>query len=81
MHTEERKVIVRAFVEQAQCRGNLAAIDAFLSPEFVTGNRVAFDVVDVLRVERGQILEHWCVVDRLALLQGVGALPAPVAAS
>jgi len=42
-----------------------------------TGNHVAFDVIDILRVVDGKIHEHWCVVDRLALLAGVGAVPAP----
>ena len=41
-----------------------------------TGNRVSFDIIDILRVEDGKLLEHWCVVDQLALMRGVGALPA-----
>ena len=40
-----------------------------------TGNRVSFDIIDMLRVEGGKLLEHWCVVDQLALLRGVGAIP------
>lgn len=40
-----------------------------------TGNRVSFDIIDILRVEDGKLLEHWCVVDQLTLLRGVGAIP------
>src|SRR4029078_4246013 len=42
-----------------------------------TGNRVAFDVIDILRLRDGKPVEHWNVVDQLALLRGVGALPKP----
>jgi steroid delta-isomerase-like uncharacterized protein len=42
-----------------------------------TGNPVSFDVIDILRVRNGQLVEHWNVVDALALLTQVGAVPAP----
>jgi predicted ester cyclase len=42
-----------------------------------TGREVQIEVIDIVRVERGQIIEHWNVVDRLGLLQQLGALPAP----
>ena len=35
MSTEQNKVIVRQFVEEAQSQGNLGAIDEFMIPEFV----------------------------------------------
>jgi predicted ester cyclase len=34
---------------------------------------------DIVRIEGGQIVEHWNVVDRLALLQQLGAAPEPAA--
>ncbi len=133
MSTEENKRTVRAFVAEAQCRGNLGAIDAYLAPDFVdhspapglpgnrdgvralfsalwaafpdlqatihdqvaegdkvatrktlsgthdgpflglppTGKRVSFDVIDILRLADGKVLERWCVVDQLALLRAV----------
>jgi predicted ester cyclase len=133
MSTEENKQTVRAFVVKAQCRGNLAAIDDYLAPEFVdhspapglpgnregvralfsalwaafpdlqatihdqvaegdkvatrktlsgthegpllglppTGRRVSFDVIDIVRLAEGKMLERWCVVDQLALVRGV----------
>jgi predicted SnoaL-like aldol condensation-catalyzing enzyme len=35
MTAENNKALVRRFVEEAQCRHNLAAVDEYLSPEFV----------------------------------------------
>jgi predicted ester cyclase len=37
--------------------------------------------MDVVRVAGGRIVEHWGVVDRLGLLQQLGALPEPQAAT
>jgi steroid delta-isomerase-like uncharacterized protein len=42
-----------------------------------TGREVQIEVIDIVRVEGGQIVEHWNVVDRLGLLQQLGALDAP----
>ena len=42
-----------------------------------TGNPVAFDVIDIVRVRDGQLVEHWNVVDALVLMQQVGAVPTP----
>ena len=40
-----------------------------------TGNAVRFDVIDVLTVREAKMREHWNVVDGLALMIGVGAVP------
>lgn len=40
-----------------------------------TGNAVRFDVIDILTVRDGRMREHWNVVDGLALMIGVGAVP------
>jgi predicted ester cyclase len=37
-----------------------------------TGRAVEFEVIDIVRVEGGRIVEHWNVVDRLGLLQQLG---------
>jgi steroid delta-isomerase-like uncharacterized protein len=42
-----------------------------------TGQPVAFDVIDVLRLRDGKITDHWNIVDQLALLRQIGAIPAP----
>lgn len=41
-----------------------------------TGREVTIEVIDIVRVENGQIVEHWNVVDRLGLLSQLGAIPA-----
>jgi predicted ester cyclase len=42
-----------------------------------TGREVEILVMDLVRIEDGRIVEHWNVVDRLGLLQQLGAIPAP----
>lgn len=130
---ERNKRTVRVFVAATQCRGDLAAIDTYLAPDFVdhspaaglpptrdgvrmlfsalwaafpdlqatihdqvaegdkvvtrktlsgthdgpflgappTGNHVSFEVIDILRLANGKVVERWSVVDQLALLRGV----------
>jgi predicted ester cyclase len=46
-----------------------------------TGREVEIAVIDVVRVRDGRIAEHWNVVDRLGLLEQLGALPAPAGAA
>lgn len=41
-----------------------------------TGRKVRFDVMDIVRIAGGQIVEHWGVVDQLGLLRQLGAVPA-----
>ena len=38
-----------------------------------TGNRVSFEVIDILRLAEGKVLERWCVIDQLALLRVIRA--------
>jgi predicted ester cyclase len=46
-----------------------------------TGREVEIAVIDVVRVRDGRIAEHWNVVDRLGLLEQLGALPAAAGAA
>jgi steroid delta-isomerase-like uncharacterized protein len=39
-----------------------------------TGQAVRFDVMDIVRLEDGQIVEHWGVVDQAGLLRQLGVL-------
>jgi predicted ester cyclase len=39
-----------------------------------TGRTVRFDVMDIVRLDGGQIIEHWGVVDQLGLLRQLGVL-------
>ncbi len=43
------------------------------------GTRVQIGLIDIVRLVDGQVVEHWNVVDTLALLQQVGAIPGPQA--
>lgn len=38
-----------------------------------SGTEVAFDVIDIVRIQGGQIREHWNVVDAMALMSQLGA--------
>ncbi len=42
-----------------------------------SGTEVAFDVIDIVRVRDGKMVEHWNVVDAMALMTQLGAIPAP----
>jgi steroid delta-isomerase-like uncharacterized protein len=46
-----------------------------------SGNSVSSDGMVFARVHDGQVVERWGVQDMLALLQQIGALPAPASAS
>ena len=41
-----------------------------------TGRAVRFEVMDIVRIADGQIVEHWGLVDQLGLLRQLGAAPA-----
>jgi steroid delta-isomerase-like uncharacterized protein len=42
-----------------------------------TGRRVAMQGVDFSRIVDGKIAEHWAQFDLVALMQQIGAMPAP----
>lgn len=37
-----------------------------------TGNRVTYEVVDILQIQDGQFTGHWGLVDRLAVMRQLG---------
>jgi predicted ester cyclase len=43
-----------------------------------TGKEFTIDVMDVVRVEKGEITEHWGVPDRFALMAQLGFFQMPV---
>jgi steroid delta-isomerase-like uncharacterized protein len=46
-----------------------------------TGKRVDVQLIDIIRFgEDGRAVEHWGVLDALAMMQQLGAIPAPAAA-
>lgn len=42
-----------------------------------TGKQVIFNVIDIVRLTEGKLVEHWAVSDTLALLTQLGAIPEP----
>jgi predicted ester cyclase len=42
-----------------------------------TGKRVTFEVMDLCRFAGGKVVEHWGVSDNFAMMQQLGAIPAP----
>jgi steroid delta-isomerase-like uncharacterized protein len=41
-----------------------------------TGKSVHIDLIDIVRVSDGKIVEHWNIVDSMGLMQQLGAVPA-----
>ncbi len=41
-----------------------------------TGRPIRVDVIDIVRLNEGRIVEHWGVADRLSVAQQVGIVPA-----
>lgn len=42
-----------------------------------TGKKIEITVIDVMRFENGQLVEHWGVADRLAAMEQLGMKPPP----
>jgi predicted ester cyclase len=40
-----------------------------------TGKSVSIQVLDIIRVVDGHIVEHWGLMDSMGLMQQLGALP------
>jgi predicted ester cyclase len=41
-----------------------------------TGNPIRVDIIDIMRVVDGKLVEHWGVPDQLALMEQIGVIPA-----
>lgn len=42
-----------------------------------SGKKVAIDMHITYRIENGKIAEHWMLVDMMAMMQQIGAMPTP----
>lgn len=42
-----------------------------------TGKNVSFQVIDIIRVAGGKVVEHWGQMDNMGLMQQLGAIPTP----
>ena len=89
---DDPKATVRAFVQDVQNDGNIAAAGDYIAADVVdhsalpglppglegvqaTGRRVTINVIDIVRVEDGKMVEHWNAVDLLGALQQMEAAP------
>jgi predicted ester cyclase len=39
-----------------------------------TGRQISLDVIDIVRIADGRIVEHWNLVDQLGLLRQLGVV-------
>jgi predicted ester cyclase len=42
-----------------------------------TGKRISINVIDILGIAEGKFVEHWGVMDSMAMMQQLGVVPAP----
>ncbi len=42
-----------------------------------TGNQIDAQIIDIVRIEGDQLVEHWGVADMAKLMQQLGMIPAP----
>ncbi len=66
---EGDKVVVRGVVSGTH-HGELMGIPP-------TGNLVSVPLIDINRIENGQLVERWGLADMLGMLQQLGAVPSP----
>jgi len=66
----EGAMVVTRKVFHGTHRGDLTGIPP-------TGREVEIHVIDIVRLSRGRIVEHWNIVDRLGLMQQLGVIPDP----
>jgi predicted ester cyclase len=42
-----------------------------------TGKSISINVIDIIRIADGQAVEHWGVMDQMAMMQQLGVIPTP----
>ena len=42
-----------------------------------TGKSISVGVIDIFRIAGGKVVEHWGLMDSMAMMQQLGAMPAP----
>jgi steroid delta-isomerase-like uncharacterized protein len=42
-----------------------------------TGKSISINVIDIIRIADGKFVEHWGVMDQMAMMQQLGVIPAP----
>jgi steroid delta-isomerase-like uncharacterized protein len=67
---EDDKVVVRWTCAGTHSGGEFMGIPP-------TGKEVSIEVIDIIRIADGKFVEHWGQMDDMALMQQLGAMPAP----
>jgi steroid delta-isomerase-like uncharacterized protein len=42
-----------------------------------TGRRVSMELIDIVRISEGRVVEHWSMGDNLGMMQQLGVIPRP----
>jgi steroid delta-isomerase-like uncharacterized protein len=75
------KATVGASVESGDMASAQVTVTAKHTGEFMgvpaTDKSVEIEGIDIIRIEDGKCAEHWGVTDNMALMQQIGAVPAP----
>jgi steroid delta-isomerase-like uncharacterized protein len=66
---EGDKVVIRATWSGTQ-RGEFMGVPP-------TGKSISIGVIDIIRIAEGKYVEHWGIMDRMAMMQQLGVMPAP----
>jgi predicted ester cyclase len=40
-----------------------------------TGKQIALEIIDILRLANGKVVEHWAVRDQMGMMQQLGLVP------
>jgi steroid delta-isomerase-like uncharacterized protein len=75
------KATVGVSVESGDMASAWASITGKHTGEFMgvpaTDRSFEIEAIDIIRIEDGKCAEHWGVTDNMALMQQIGAVPAP----
>ena len=66
---EGDKVVIRATWSGTQ-KGEFMGVPP-------TGKSISIGVIDIIRIAEGKYVEHWGIMDSMAMMQQLGATPAP----
>ena len=76
---------IKATIEHLVAEGDEVAVHMTWtgthSGEFMgippTGKSISINVIDIMRIAEGKFVEHWGVMDSMAMMQQLGVVPAP----
>ncbi len=69
-----KKIVAEGDIVMAYCTTSGTHTGGKWLEKAATGNRLKFDVVDIFRIQDGQIAEHWDVADTFKLFSQLGVI-------